>query len=91
MDREMDDLRTELNGYLFLEFDHGPLPVATLEIWERDWLNASHLLATIASDSGDYHHARASQETGTFYYKVRYKNGGTEGPFSEEFAITVDV
>jgi hypothetical protein len=80
-----------VDNYLFFSFEGGPLSVASLEIWERDSVNPSHLIATISSDQGDFQHAHVSQNTDTYYYKMRYVNGGTVGPFSNEFAITVDI
>lgn len=80
-----------VDNYLFFSFSPGPLPVASFEIWERDSNNASHLIATIGSNAGDYQHARVSEDADTFYYQIRYKNGGTVGPFSNEFPITVDI
>jgi hypothetical protein len=80
-----------VDNFLFFSFNGGPLDVGVLEVWERDSLNASHLIATVSSDEGDFQHASASQNADTFYYKMRYVNGRTVGPFSAEFAITVDI
>src|SRR5207249_101159 len=79
-----------VDNYINFSFDSGPLDAATFEIWERDTNHGSHLVGTIGSERGDFQHARVSQDADTFYYKMRYVNGGTVGPFSAEFGITVD-
>jgi hypothetical protein len=79
-----------VDNYITIEFDAEAVPEAQFEIWERDSNNSSHLLDTIGSASlTDYRHVMASEDGDTFYYKVRYRNGGIIGPFSNEMEVEV--
>lgn len=69
----------------------GVHPVATLEVWQRVFSGADFLLDTVASNAGYYYQALACTNETTFYFKVRYRNGATVGPFSAAYRIDVNV
>ena len=72
-------------------FDHGSFPVASIEIWLARDANGFvyELVATVPSTTGTYRHAPASQYEDFLYYKLRYVDGGTVGPFSSEVEVNI--
>ena len=79
------------DGVMDFSFDHGSFPVASFEVW---WAKASDnfqysLVNTIPSSVEDYRHERATDVPDTLRYKIRYRNGETLGPFSNEREIIV--
>lgn len=73
-------------------FVYGTYPVANLEVWlaKQSAGYVYNLLTTIASTTGGHFvQTNASNATDTFLYKMRYKNGGTLGPFSNVFQADI--
>ena len=72
-------------------FVHGDFPVASIEIWlARDASGFVYeLVTTVPSTTGSYRHAPASQYEDFLYYKLRYVDGGTVGPFSSEVEVNI--
>ena len=77
--------------WLDWSFDHGAAPVASLEVWFNIDHGADTLLVTLASTETGYYYAEATNTEHSYYFKVRYRNGETLGPFSAEYLIEVVV
>ena len=79
------------DNYVTISFNSGSFSGGVFEIWERDVGHPLSQIDTIDAEAlVDYRHAQVTQTGGTFYYKVRWRNGPDVGPFSNEFAVVVD-
>ena len=77
--------------YIDWAFDHGGFPIAQMEVWVSldNW--DFNLLTTVASNDPGYYYALAAYGETLFRFKVRYRNGATVGPFSNEYSINIEV
>jgi hypothetical protein len=78
---------------VFIEwsFDHGSFPVASIELWVSFDFGAYNLLDTVGSAEPSYYISMASNNEKIFDFKMRYRNGGIIGPFSNEYRVDVQV
>ena len=70
-------------------FAHGSAPVASIEVWRSVNGEPDELIATVPSSHVSFYHSTAIREEAQLTYKVRYRNGDTFGPFSNEYLIDV--
>ena len=69
-------------------FVHGTYAVASMEVWANN--SGSYFLqATVASNAVTYDFKMATDSPGDVKFKIRYVNGGTVGPFSNEYLVSV--
>lgn len=72
-------------------FAHGTCPVASLEIWLSSGGGAFALFATVTSTAWFFEYLEATNTTTVFQFKLRYRNGGTLGPFSNVYEMETNV
>jgi len=72
-------------------FAHGSWPVASLEVWLSVDYGAYALVVTLASTESGYYYPLATNTELPHTFKVRYRNGATVGPFSNEYLLDVLV
>jgi hypothetical protein len=72
-------------------FAHGAAPVANIEVWRRVNIEPEALIATVPSSHVSFYDSTVVREEAEVTYKVRYRNGATFGPFSNEFVVDVYV
>ena len=69
-------------------FVHGSFPVATIEVWVNEY-GDYYLLNAVASTTTHNNFPAATDTDADVRFKVRYVNGGTVGPFSNEYLVSV--
>jgi hypothetical protein len=72
-------------------FTHGAAPVASIEVWRRVDIEPEELIATVPSSQVSFYDSTAVRGETELTYKVRYRNGDTFGPFSNEYLINVSL
>ena len=78
----------EADVWIDWTFAHGGYPVAIIEVWVN--LYGSNVLqSNVASNTTHYNFPAATDSQQNVYFKIRYVNGGTTGPFSNEFTVVV--
>ena len=74
--------------HLAFTFNGTGLPVATFQIWMSSNDGPFVLVDTIPSTALTYHHVRAFEDGPSHYvYKMRYRDGSVEGPYSLGFPL----
>ena len=78
----------EADVWIDWTFAHGIYPVAIIEVWVN--LYGSYVLQNnVASNLTHYNFPAATDSQQNVYFKLRYVNGGTNGPFSNEYTVVV--
>ena len=72
-------------------FDHGPHPVASLELWASVNSAGYSLLATVPSSNTSVFYPNATSVPIFVRVKARYRNGDILGPFSNELLIYIQA
>ena len=72
-------------------FDYGVYPVADMEVWMSVDQNDYSLLATVPSNNNHYLILAATEGESDYWFKIRYRNGATVGPFSDVFHVGVSL
>jgi hypothetical protein len=71
---------------LTLAFNHGPWPVATLEVFCIIDGGEEGPVGTVVSTATAFTHGSVAQGESSLTYRARYRNGGVIGPVSAWFA-----
>jgi len=72
-------------------FEHGSFPVASLEIWANVNTAGYQQLATVPSNTTSIVSPNATNVPIFVRVKLRYRNGSTVGPFSNEIVIYIQA
>jgi hypothetical protein len=76
---------------LTLAFNHGPWPVATLEVLCIIDAGEEGLVGTVASTATSFTHGSVAQGESSLSYRARYRNGGVFGPASAWFPYDLSL
>lgn len=74
-------------------FDHGSNPVAAIEVWRGTSPDGSDsdVVASVTSTDTSYRDAKAANGENQFYYRLRYSDGTTTGPFSDTLPVVIEL
>jgi hypothetical protein len=72
-------------------FDHGTLPLASIEVFVSVDGGDFGLVATVPSNFTGFHQSTATLGEAQLTYQVRYRDGTTFGPWSNAYLVDVQV
>jgi hypothetical protein len=76
---------------LTLAFNHGPWPVATLDVFCIIDGGEEGPVGTVASTATSFTHGSVAQGESSLSYRARYRNGGVIGPVSAWFPYDISL
>lgn len=76
---------------IYWTFDPAPYPDADIEIWEANGYAGLvyTLIDTIPSTANSYIQPLVADADDRANYRIRYVNGGLQGPFSNDFYVEI--